>query len=180
MVKDNVILTQGKRKTCVARATLKPGKGKFIINGQAFANYSNDMSRLRINEPLVLAEDSVKKIDLSVNVNGGGVSGQADAIRLAVARALVQHDKKLEKVFNDYDRLLLVADVRRKETCKPNDSKARAKRQKSYRWGYERMITMKINKCKEIKDFLHTKNQKDFSVFLSNDNLIGVQLWLFQ
>ncbi len=128
-----VIHTKGKRKTAVARATLKPGKGKVTINNQALGNFSSDMNRIRVGEPLVLAGDVAKKINLNVNVSGGGFNGQADAIRLAIARALVEHDKKLKKVFDDYDRLLLVADVRQKEVCKPNDSKARAKRQKSYR-----------------------------------------------
>ena len=131
--KNNVVHKAGFRKTAVARATLKPGKGIIKINGQLLDNFSNEMSRLRISEPLVLAEDVVKKLDISVKVNGGGINGQADAIRLAVARALVESDSKFKKIFDDYDRLLLVADVRRKETCKPNDSKARAKRQKSYR-----------------------------------------------
>jgi small subunit ribosomal protein S9 len=130
---SNIIHTQGKRKRAIARATLRPGKGKIKINGQFLENYGTEMTRLRLSEPLVIAADTAKKIDIDVNVNGGGVNGQSDAVRLAVARALVQHDKKLKKVFDEYDRLLLVADVRRKEVCKPNDSKARAKRQKSYR-----------------------------------------------
>jgi small subunit ribosomal protein S9 len=128
-----IIHTQGKRKSAIARATLYQGNGKVIIGGQLLDNYGSEMLRLRITEPLVLAGDAAKKVDISINVTGGGVNGQADAIRLAIARALVEHDKKLKKVFDDYDRLLLVADVRRKEVCKPNDSKARAKRQKSYR-----------------------------------------------
>ena len=86
-----------------------------------------------MQEPLILAGDLAKKVDITVRISGGGINGQADACRLAIARALVQFDEKLKKTFNDYDRLLLVADVRRKEVCKPNDSKARAKRQKSYR-----------------------------------------------
>lgn len=125
--------TQGKRKRSVARATVKPGPGKVRINGQLLDNYSTRMLRIRISEPLVLAEDVASKVNISVNVIGGGVNGQADAIRLSIARALIQHDSKLKSVFESYDRLLSVADVRRKETCKPNDSKARAKRQKSYR-----------------------------------------------
>jgi len=131
--KTNVIQTQGKRKRSVARASLKSGKGKIIVNGQSLHNFSTAGARLRVSEPLILAGNVVNKISISVNVNGGGVNGQADAARLAIARALVQHDKNLKKTFDDYDRLLLVADVRRKEVCKPNDSKARAKRQKSYR-----------------------------------------------
>src|SRR3989338_9810015 len=127
------IQTKGKRKRAVARATLNSGKGQVTINGQMLNNFSTDLLRMRIGEPLVLAPEVVKEIDIDIQVNGGGANGQADAIRLAIARALVEHDKKLKKTFDDYDRLLLVADVRRKEACKPNDSKARANRQKRYR-----------------------------------------------
>ncbi|MDP3989852.1 MAG: 30S ribosomal protein S9 [archaeon] len=127
------IQEQGKRKQAIARATIQSGSGKVSINGQELSSFGNDMVRLRISEPLVLAGDVVKTVNINVNSRGGGIYGQADAIRLAIARALVENDKKLKKTFTEYDRLLLVADVRRKETCKPNDSKARAKRQKSYR-----------------------------------------------
>lgn len=127
------IHTKGKRKRAIARATLKEGQGKIRINGQDFKNFSDSILRLRIAEPLTLAPETAQKVDIDINVNGGGVNGQADAIRLAVARALVEFEPKLKKTFYEYDRLLLVADIRRKEACKPNDSKARAKRQKSYR-----------------------------------------------
>lgn len=128
-----IIHTQGKRKRSIARATLRPGEGKVKINKQFLDNFGTYLNRIRVSEPLVLAGKLANKIDLDVKVIGGGCNGQADACRLAIARALVEHDKKLKKVFEDYDRLLLVADVRRKEVCKPNDSKARALRQKSYR-----------------------------------------------
>lgn len=128
-----VIQVQGKRKRATARAMLSPGSGKIIVNGQFLHNFADDLQRLRVSEPLLLAGDIAKKVDITVNVSGGGVNGQADAARLAVARALVEHEPQLEKIFGEYDRLLLVADVRRKEVCKPNDSKARAARQKSYR-----------------------------------------------
>jgi small subunit ribosomal protein S9 len=127
------VSAQGKRKRAVARATLTPKPGKFVINGQSLAAYGNKLSRLRLQEPLVLAGDLAEKVKLQVTVSGGGEHGQVDAARLAIARALVQYQPKLKEVFDEYDRLLLVADVRRKEVCKPNDSKARAKRQKSYR-----------------------------------------------
>jgi len=133
MKKSNAINKSGKRKRSIARATLKEGKGKVRINGIWLENFSNDMAQMRIKEPLVLIGELAGKVDIDVSVCGGGVYGQADAVRLAIARALVEHDKKLKKLFDDYDRLLLVADVRRKEVCKPNTSKARAKRQKSYR-----------------------------------------------
>lgn len=128
-----VIQSSGSRKRAIARATLKTGKGIIKVNGQLLHNFGSEITRLRISEPLVLAADIAKKVNISIKVNGGGENGQSDAIRLAIARALVAHDDKLKKVFDEYDRLLLVADVRRKEVCKPNDSKARAKRQKSYR-----------------------------------------------
>jgi small subunit ribosomal protein S9 len=130
---ETIIHASGKRKRAIARATLKEGKGKVKINGIFLDNFGNEIARLRIKEPLVLVGDTANKIDLNVSVKGGGINGQVDAVRLAIARALVGYDNKLKKVFDEYDRLLLVADVRRKEVCKPNISKARAKRQKSYR-----------------------------------------------
>src|SRR3989344_2595368 len=129
----NTKQTKGKRKRAIARAALYPGKGRVFVNGQSLDSFGNSILRLRISEPLVLAADQAKTIDIHVNTFVVGASAQADAVRLAIARALVNHDSKLKKVFDEYDRLLLVADVRRKETRKPNDSKARAARQKSYR-----------------------------------------------
>jgi len=123
----------GKRKRAIARATLKPGDGKVKINNLSLDNYGSRIIRMRIQEPLLLARPISEKIDINVRVVGGGVMSQAEAIRLAIARALAQHTPSLKQVFLEYDRHLLIADVRRKETCKPNDSKARAKRQKSYR-----------------------------------------------
>lgn len=127
------IITSGKRKTSVARATLREGTGQVRINSVLLDNYEPQILRNKIQEPVIIADKVALKLNIDVKVNGGGVASQANAIRLAIARALVQYDKKLEKDFLAYDRQLLVADVRRKEVCKPNDSKARAKRQKSYR-----------------------------------------------
>lgn len=128
-----IIHSAGKRKCAVARATLKPGTGKVRVNYKFIEVFEPELEKMKIQEPLILAGDISKQVDVDIITNGGGISAQAEAARLAVARCLVQHSKKLEKVFLNYDRQLLVADVRRKETCKPNDSKARAKRQKSYR-----------------------------------------------
>lgn len=128
-----VIHTSGKRKRAVARVTLKPGKGKVKINSVLLNNFTPKLARLKLREPLLLAGALADSVDINVNVFGGGIMGQAEAARLAIARALVKHDKKLQDTFLKYDRHLLVADVRRKEVYKPNDSKARAKRQKSYR-----------------------------------------------
>jgi small subunit ribosomal protein S9 len=102
-------------------------------------NYENlhKFDVLRIKEPLLIAEKILGKInfDVKISIKGGGEKGQIDAARLALARAIVKftESEKLEEAFFDYDRNLLVADVRRKEAYKPGDSKARSKRQTSYR-----------------------------------------------
>ncbi|MBU1975469.1 MAG: 30S ribosomal protein S9 [Nanoarchaeota archaeon] len=128
------INTSGKRKRAVARATLKEGKGRITINNKDLDYYEPEMYRLRIMEPLMLAGDTAKNLDFRINVFGGGYASQADAIRLSIGRALVKHNAKLKQVFLDYDRQILVADIRRKESSKPNShGQARAKRQKSYR-----------------------------------------------
>jgi len=127
------IHTSGKRKRAIARVTLKPGKGKVRINKILIDNFTPKLARLKLREPLLLAGNIANNVDINVNVFGGGSIGQAEASRLAIARALVKYDKKLEDIFLKYDRHLLIADVRRKEVYKPGDSKARAKRQKSYR-----------------------------------------------
>jgi len=128
------IQSSGKRKSAIARATAWPGKGLVMINKRLVQSVEPEMLRLKIQEPLMLAGDSAKKVNIEVSVRGGGFMGQAEASRLAIARILVQVDKKLEKTFLDYDRHLLVADVRRREMSKPNrHGQARAKRQKSYR-----------------------------------------------
>ncbi len=130
------IVTSGKRKRAIARATIKIGKGRVRINHRSLESYSPETARMRIQEPLIIAGDVINKVDIDVNVNGGGWSSQAEAARLAIAIALVEHTKseELKRRYLDYDRQLLVADTRRKETRKPGThSKARAKRQKSYR-----------------------------------------------
>ncbi|MFW5704311.1 MAG: 30S ribosomal protein S9 [Nanoarchaeota archaeon] len=131
----NNVQTVGKRKTSVARATVVKGKGLLRINNQSPEEYfTNELVRLRVKEPLLIS-DSADKYDIAVNVFGGGINSQADAVRQAIARALVEvtGNEELRKQFIDYDRALIVADTRFKEMKKPNNSHARAKRQKSYR-----------------------------------------------
>ena len=129
-----IINTSGKRKKAIARATIKEGKALVKINNISLDIYGSQMTRLRIQEPLLLVGDAVKNLSVSVTVHGGGVIGQANAARLAIAKALAEHNESFRQVFLDYDRQLLVADVRRKESRKPNShGKARSKRQKSYR-----------------------------------------------
>ena len=86
-------------------------------------------------EPMALAGEKASKVDVSVNVSGGGFMGQAEASRTAIAKGLVDFlkDEELEKLFKDYDRSLLISDPRRKLPKKPLGRGARKKRQKSYR-----------------------------------------------
>jgi small subunit ribosomal protein S9 len=124
----------GKRKRAVARATIRQGKGNVIVNHKHLDFLEPKMYRLRMLEPVLLAGESAKGMDVWVRVFGGGPASQADATRLAIGRALVKSNPALKQVFLDYDRRILVADVRRKEAAKPNShGQARAKRQKSYR-----------------------------------------------
>ena len=134
--KVNVVHAAGKRKTAVARATVRHGHGIVKINSKPLEMYEPEFARLRLQEPLLLAGPKVAEVDIDVNVRGGGWSAQTEAARLAIARALLIYldSKELKEVFLDYDRHLLVADTRYKEPRKfGTHSRARAKRQKSYR-----------------------------------------------
>jgi len=136
-VKPKVLVVAGKRKRAIAKATIKPGLGKITINKTPLENLS-DLRKLFISEPLMIAQQlspDLTKFDISINVKGGGIESQAEASRLAISRALVNFtgNEELRGKFLAYDRSLLIADTRRKEPRKPGISRARAKRQKSYR-----------------------------------------------
>ena len=130
-----VVHTSGKRKTAIARATLRSGKGRVRINSKPVEFSQPELARLKIKEPIELAGKQANRVDINVNVEGGGVMGQAEASRTAIARGIVQwfDDEKLQKLFQNYDRALLVNDTRRKEPKHPMGRGARKKRQKSYR-----------------------------------------------
>ncbi|MFH1770469.1 MAG: 30S ribosomal protein S9 [archaeon] len=131
---EKIIHVAGKRKSAIARVTLKKGTGNVKVNNLNLDCYEPKIARLKIKEPLLLVKHISDKFDINVNVSGGGFMSQAEAARLAIGRALVIYDQNLKKLFLEYDRRLLVADVRRKESAKPNShGQARAKRQKSYR-----------------------------------------------
>ncbi len=135
--KNKALVVAGTRKRSIARAVIKPGTGIIRINKKPIELF-NTFQRLTLSEPLVIAEQVLKnlnQLDIEVNVKGGGVESQIDATRLALARALVNFTKsqELKRAYLHYDRSLLVADFRRKEQRKPGRSKARAKKQKSYR-----------------------------------------------
>ncbi|MFW9991052.1 MAG: 30S ribosomal protein S9 [Candidatus Odinarchaeota archaeon] len=130
------IITSGKRKTAIAKATTKKGTGRIIINKIPLEIYQPDILKWKIQEPLDIAGEEIRNsIDINVNVRGGGTVGQADAVRMAVARAVVEWtgEDKLREWFNEFDRPMLVGDPRRKESKKFGGPGARSKYTKSYR-----------------------------------------------
>lgn len=121
----------GRRKTSAARVFLRPGTGKVQVNGREFENYfPNAVLRMVVNQPLVIA-DLAGKFDLHVTVAGGGPSGQAAAIRLGVARALLQYNDQLKSMLRHAE--LLTRDPRMKERKKPGQKGARRRFQFSKR-----------------------------------------------
>ena len=128
--------TSGKKKTAVARATVRDGTGKIRINTRPVELADPEMARLKMTEPFRVVETELRDdVDIDVSVEGGGVMGQADAVRTAIARGLVQHtnDAELRDAYMAFDRSLLVNDVRQSEAKKWGGPGARARYQKSYR-----------------------------------------------
>ncbi len=131
-----IVIATGKRKTSIARAIIKPGYGRVWINDTPIEIYPIELARLKMMEPLLLAgEDIWNTVDIVVNVKGGGVMSQADAVRMAIARGLVEYtgDPELKKIYLDYDRAMLAGDPRRTEPEKYMRRSARRRWQKSYR-----------------------------------------------
>lgn len=130
------VYSSGKRKSAVARAYLSSGNGGILYNKMKLENL-NMFDRLKLEEPIKIAEKLLGKLnfDARLSSRGGGEKGQIDASRIALAKGIIEftQSEELKEAYLKYDRNLLVADVRRKESNKPGDSKARAKRQKSFR-----------------------------------------------
>ncbi len=133
--KTKAVVSRGKRKRAIARATIKKGKGNVWFNKQHVDAFQNDYVKNILLEPLSFVGAKAGQIDIYVNVRGGGMMGQAQAARTAIARALVDYfkDSDLEAQMLEYDRTLLIEDVRRVEPKKYKGPKARARFQKSYR-----------------------------------------------
>ncbi len=130
-----VKLAVGRRKAAIARATVRDGKGRVYVNGRLLETYEPELARLCISEPLTLTPELAKKVDIEVDVKGGGFMGQANAVRTAIARGLIEWsgDAKLRELFKQHDWAMVKSDVRFKEPKKPGGPGARAKYQKSYR-----------------------------------------------
>lgn len=130
-----VFIARGKRKESVARATIQEGKGVIRVNSLNIASYTNPYMREIVKESLRYMGPEANNVDISVNVNGGGVMGQAQAARTAIANALAMYfeDMNLKQKFIEIDRSLVIEDTRRVEPKKYRGPKARARFQKSYR-----------------------------------------------
>ncbi len=127
--KEKIIFTVGKRKIAVAQAIARKGSGKIRINSVSLELFP-EVARVMMSEPLILAGDAAKGLDIEVSVKSGGIMGQAEAARQAIAKALAASDKSLKQKFLSYDRSLLIADPRRTEPHKPSRSKAGPRRHK--------------------------------------------------
>ena len=130
-----VVVSTGKRKTSLAKATVKDGSGRIRINGQPLEIMQPEMARMRIMEPLIIFGDGWKRYDIKVRVRGGGFMSQADAIRMAIATGLVRmtQDFEARSRMLEHDRTMLVGDPRRTEPKKFGGPSARSRYQKSYR-----------------------------------------------
>ncbi|MCD4740416.1 30S ribosomal protein S9 [archaeon] len=137
--KKKLAIAKAKKKNAVARVRIKQGKSSYKINGVPIENYNNELARETLMIPITIATqilgEKTSTLDIDVNVSGGGIMGQAEASQVAVAKALVEYSgsDKLKKALLDYDRTLLVDDVRRKEPKKYLRKGARGRPQKSYR-----------------------------------------------
>jgi len=133
--KKKLIFATGKRKTAIAKALLKTGTGKITINNYSLETLPSELLRTKIMESLVLAGDTTKGLNIQVTVEGGGVIGQAEACRMAIARGLTQWSRgeELKRTFIEYDRSMLAGDQRRTESKKFGGPGPRRRKQKSYR-----------------------------------------------
>jgi small subunit ribosomal protein S9 len=121
----------GRRKSAVARVFLRPGKGQIVVNGKAVDEFfSRETGRMIVRQPLTLA-NHLTTFDISVNVQGGGESGQAGAVRHGITRALVSYDAALKPVLKKAG--LVTRDAREVERKKVGLHKARRRKQFSKR-----------------------------------------------
>jgi small subunit ribosomal protein S9 len=129
------VIEVGRRKAAIARATVKDGSGRVLVNHKPVEVCGPELARLKIMEPLLLLPDLAKRVDIEVRVRGGGVMGQAEAVRTAIAKGLIRWsgDPNVRELLKRYDWTLVKSDVRFKEPKKPGGTGARAKFQKSYR-----------------------------------------------
>lgn len=116
----------GRRKSSVARVWLKRGSGKITVNKRPYKEYfQTEVTQASASKPFQVYPQAAKSYDVQVNVEGGGVHSQADAVKLAISRALVKMNEELKPVLKEYG--LLTVDARLKERKKPGQKGARRK-----------------------------------------------------
>jgi len=127
----NQIQTVGRRKRSVARVLMRPGTGEWSVNGRTMADYfPRPTHQIRVEEPFkVSGLDG--QFDVRIRVHGGGLTGQSDAIRMGVARAIVEHDEEARPLLRE--KGMLTRDPRQVERKKPGRPKARKRFQFSKR-----------------------------------------------
>lgn len=126
-----IINTLGRRKSSVARVYLKEGKGNIIINDREMKDFfPTSLLQFKLQQPFNIT-NTAKKYDVTVNVNGGGTTGQVEAIRLGITRALIQIDESYKPALKAEG--LTTRDPRMVERKKPGQKKARKKFQFSKR-----------------------------------------------
>ncbi len=131
MAAKNQIQTVGRRKTATARVLLRPGKGGLKVNGRALEDYfPRETHRIRIMEPLK-ASGLEGQFDVQIRCDGGGLTGQADAVRMGIARAVVSYDEDARPTMRE--KGMLTRDPRKVERKKPGRPKARKRFQFSKR-----------------------------------------------
>ena len=131
MAESNYNYGTGRRKTSVARVFIKPGEGKFIVNDKTLDEYfARETGRMVVRQPLVLT-DHLQTFDIKVNVDGGGESGQAGAVRHGLTRALIEYDPALKPALSKAG--LVTRDAREVERKKVGLHKARRAKQFSKR-----------------------------------------------
>ncbi|MGQ9542936.1 MAG: 30S ribosomal protein S9 [Candidatus Bathyarchaeia archaeon] len=129
------MVVSGKRKTSIAKAILRSGSGHVTFNNYPLSLVTPELARVKMSEPIILAADKAKGLDIEIKAYGGGVMSQAEAARIAIARGLVKWTKSthLKRLFITHDRAMLAGDPRRVESKKFGGPGARRRRQKSYR-----------------------------------------------
>ncbi len=133
--KKKVMIISGKRKTAVAKAVLRSGAGKITFNNYPLNLVNPETARMKLMEPLLVAGEKAKNIDIKIKAQGGGVISQAEAARIAIARGLIRWTKsaQLKRALRNQDRAMLAGDPRRAESKKFGGPSARTRKQKSYR-----------------------------------------------
>lgn len=129
--KSDVVLATGRRKCAVARVRLTPGSGNVVVNGKAMAEYFTSESLCGFVNQVFAVSETAGKFDIAANCDGGGMAGQAGALRHGIARALVNYDEELRAVLKKNG--MMTRDSRVKERKKSGQPGARRRFQFSKR-----------------------------------------------